>query len=98
MQIINSQQNNVVEKVLRDKDGRLVRARFAVYLQAGRVKARLLSFTYIQTIKAAVHAVVGTIKKEIEKILNFFDIDFPTPKLAFQKIHVNGSKPRAPTQ
>ena len=46
MQIVNSKVN-IIEKVLRDKQGRLVRARFQVYEIAGRIKARLLDFTYI---------------------------------------------------
>ncbi len=46
MQIIQSQQN-IVERVIRDKEGRLVRARFAIYESAGRIKARLIDFVYL---------------------------------------------------
>ena len=52
-QIIQSQglpagrHGNIVEKVLRDKEGKLIRARFFVYENGGRIKARLLDFVYI---------------------------------------------------
>lgn len=90
-------QTNIVEKVLRDKEGRLVRARFQVYEVAGRVKARLVDFTYIETLTGAVIALAGFIKNTVIEIVNAFDKHFDVPQLTFQTIYTNGSKPRAPT-
>ncbi len=96
MQIINSQ-SQIVEKVLRDKEGRLVRARFYVYEVAGRIKARLLDFSYIETLKGTVTKLVSSFKKIVVKHSNFLnktlEIVFVSPKA----IYFNGSKPRAPT-
>ncbi len=46
MQIIQAK-TNFVEKIIRDKDGRLVRATFSVYENGGRIKAKLVDYVYI---------------------------------------------------
>jgi hypothetical protein len=97
MQIVHSK-NNIVEKVLRDKEGRLVRARFTVYENAGRIKARLLDFVYldIKELTGKVLAIASKIKEAVLKI-NF---TYQTPTFAFVKIEnleANGTKARAPT-
>lgn len=98
MKIINSQ-NQIVEKVFRDKNGKLIRATFAIYENAGRVKARLIKFVYIETLALAgkVLSLFGNIKnkfKNFEKSVSFL---INIPKLKFERILINGSKPRAPT-
>ncbi|MES3004693.1 MAG: hypothetical protein V4690_01115 [Patescibacteria group bacterium] len=99
MQIIQSQQN-IVEKVIRDKEGRLVRARFAIYESAGRIKARLIDFVYIaeQTLlNGAVFALNGfsKIKKAVSQYYkNVFSYNLT---LVSNSLYFNGSKPRAPT-
>ena len=97
MQIIESN-SKIVEKVLRDKEGRLVRASFQIYEVAGRVKARLIDFTYIETLKGAVLSLSSLIKPKIVRLgsqaskLRFVSPYFTTDTLTF-----SGSKPRAPT-
>lgn len=96
MQIIQSQQN-IVEKVLRDKEGRLVRARFQVYEVAGRIKARLIDFSIIETLKGSVLSLSNFIKEKTVQLVQVFEKTFTAPHFAFEIIYVNGSKPRAPT-
>src|SRR3989338_4411724 len=97
MQIIESN-SKIVEKVLRDKEGRLVRASFQIYEVAGRVKARLIDFTYIETLKGAGLSLAGFIKHKIIRLgsqgskLRFVSPYFTTDTLTF-----SGSKARAPT-
>ena len=97
MQLVKSQ-SNIVEKVLRDKEGRLVRARFQVYENAGRIKARLVDFVYLteKAISSAVQALPGFFKK----VTSRFDLEVRgiiSPFITFEILHFSGSKPRAPT-
>ncbi len=96
MQIVSSK-SNIVEKVFRDKEGRLVRARFTVYENAGRIKARLLDFSYIETLKGTVASLVSFVKEKVKILVQVLEFSFETPTLAFQTIYTSGSKPRAPT-
>jgi hypothetical protein len=95
MQITKSQ-HNIVEKILRDKEGRLVRARFSVYENAGRIKARLLDFTYIESLKGAVLALGGFIKQTLVQTVSKFEKVFISPLFSIT-LNFIGSKPRAPT-
>lgn len=96
MQIIQSK-SNIVERVLRDKEGRLLRARFQVYEVAGRIKARLLDFTYIESLKGAVLSLTDFIKENVKQLTQDFSKAFISPHFAFETIYSCGSKPRAPT-
>ncbi len=96
MQIINSS-NQIVEKILRDKEGRLVRARFSIYEVAGRVKARLIDFTYIETLKGAVLSLTSFIKEKTIQVVRVFEKAFTSPYFASDTLTFSGSKPRAPT-
>ncbi len=96
MQIIQSK-NRIVERIFRDKEGRLVRARFSVYENAGRIKARLLDFTYIELLKSAVLKLTGFIKEKAEQFIAIFEKAFVTPFFNTNTLAFNGSKPRAPT-
>ena len=96
MQIVQAK-GNIVEKIIRDKDGRLVRAQFYVYENAGRMKARLLDIEYIQTLKNTVFNLPGFIKEKTARIVNSFDKLFQSPQFTLETIYTNGSKPRAPT-
>lgn len=92
-----AQAGNIIEKILRDKEGRLINARFYVYESAGRIKARLIDFTYIkELVHSVVFAISGAVKAIIvwssEIISNTFEVF-----LNFQTIYLSGSKPRAPT-
>jgi hypothetical protein len=95
MQITKSQ-HNIVEKILRDKEGRLVRARFSVYENAGRIKARLLDFTYIEALKSAVLKIVGFTKEKAQETISFFETNYTSPLFSLT-LNFTGSKPRAPT-
>ncbi len=102
MQIIHSkglpaQAGNIVEKVLRDKEGRLVRARFYVYENAGRMKARLVDFSIIETLKGVVATLAGFVKEKISQPVLFFKKTSETLGLINQSLYFTGSKPRAPT-
>ena len=96
MQIINSS-NQIIEKVLRDKEGRLVRARFSVYEIAGRVKARLIDFSYIETLKGSVLSLSSFIKEKSVQTARVFEKIFTSPYFATDTLTFSGSKPRAPT-
>lgn len=96
MQIIQSQ-SNIVEKVLRDKEGRLVRARFQVYEVAGRVKARLLDFSYIESLKGTVLSLSNYINKKAVCFVQSFNKTFVSPFFPTKALAFTGSKPRAPT-
>ncbi len=98
MQIAKSQ-SNIVERVLRDKDGKLIRARFFVYENGGRIKARLLNFVYLaeQVLLKGTSfllSIASKTKSIVSKILN----TSLTPRTyALAPILFSGSKPRAPT-
>lgn len=99
MQVIKSQ-SNIVEKVIRDKEGKLIRARFFVYENGGRIKARLLDFVYLaeQTLLNGANFLLSTVMSK-----RHFDTLFPsvktytTPFTILDIISFSGSKPRAPT-
>lgn len=96
---ITTPRGNFIEKVFRDTEGRLVRATFCVYEEAGRVKARLLNFVYIddslQNKEVLCLEIANTnfdfdVEEEVDhKILSpYFDLNLLT---------FLGSKPRAPS-
>ena len=99
MQITHSK-NQFVEKVLRDKEGRLVRATFCVYENGGRVKARLVSVIYLaeKALQSATFALSGFVNKKISPIVNFFGKAVASPYFSVETLYQNGSKPRAPTR
>ena len=98
MQLTRVKQNTI-EKVLRDKEGRLVRATFYVYENAGRVKARLVDFVYLteEIIKSTKVFLAGFLKAQVSNLDNVINklniISFINREILF----VSGSKPRAPT-
>ena len=96
MQIIQSK-GNIVEKVFRDRGGRLVRASFYVYESAGRVKARLLKFSYIHELVGQVYSLFAPLLKKISQSLSAFSKSITTPFINKQVLAFSGSKPRAPT-
>ena len=99
MQIIQSK-GNIVEKVIRDKDGRLIRARFFVFESNGRIRARLIDFVYLTEqalISCANFLLSVAIKiKQIWKN-SHFSKSFTSPFNTLNNIYSSGSKPRAPT-
>lgn len=98
MQIVQSK-NNIVEKVLLDKEGRLVRARFVVYENGGRIKAKLIDFVYITAgfVSGKVLSLSTNFKKVVSQSKTFLNKTVVSPFLNLNSIYSSGSKPRAPT-
>lgn len=99
MQVIKSQ-GNIVEKVLRDKEGKLIRARFFVYENGGRIKARLLDFVYLteQILLKGKELLLSIFKKDkLETAFKFFAFSLKTKNYRLATVYSLGSKPRAPT-
>ncbi len=96
MQIIQSN-SSIVEKVIRDKQGRLVRARFQVYEVTGRIKARLIDFSIIETLKGSVLSLSNFIKEKAIQVVQAFEKEFSSPYFSTTALAFSGSKPRAPT-
>ena len=98
MQIVRAQ-SNTVEKIIRDKHGRLVRATFYVYENAGRVKARLIDFVYLteEIIKSTKVFLAGFFKKAPSARSDLAGKSIVSPFLNFEILFFSGSKPRAPT-
>ena len=98
MQIVRAQ-GNTVERVIRDKNGKLIRATFYVYESAGRIKARLVDFVYIseQAIKSAVFFLTGFLRNNTQGNPVYEHKSVTSPFLNTEILFSSGSKPRAPT-
>ena len=99
MQIVESK-GNIVEKILRDRDGKLVRAKFYVYESAGRVKARLVAVTYLEEksgISAPAFSLPGHKKGKLLWSEFFGENDIVPSFITSDILYSSGSKPRAPT-
>jgi|SRR3989344_4944713 len=95
MQIV-AHKGNIVEKVLRDKEGRLVRAKFYVYESAGRIRARLLEAVIIPELignKLSISSPMSDIGVKMSKCL----FDTISPYFTKDVLNFLGNKPRAPT-
>ncbi|MBI4155817.1 MAG: hypothetical protein HY507_01120 [Candidatus Zambryskibacteria bacterium] len=98
MQIV-SHKGNIVEKILRDKQGRLVRARFYVYESGERIKARLVDFVYLDekdSNNTEKFSLPGY-KKEDKYFYEIFEKSQTSPFTTLESLYFLGSKPRAPT-
>ena len=98
MQIV-SQKGNAIEKVLRDKEGRLVRATFYIYESAGRIKARLIDFKYLneEEFDNSSNFALSGYEKEQKYFTKVFEKALISPYITSENIYFSGSKPRAPT-
>lgn len=99
MNIVKSH-GNIVEKVLRDKEGRLIRARFFVYENGGRIKARLLDFVYVteQFLLKGKELLLSIFKKDnFSRVFKTFGFSLSSIFFILYSIFNLGSKPRAPT-
>ena len=99
MQVGHLKKVNFIEKVFRDKEGRLVRARFSVYGSAGRIKARLVDVVYldVKAIAGKVFALAGFTKSKSFPMSDIGVKPILSPYLTFEILYFSGSKPRAPT-
>ena len=97
MQIVRVQ-SNTVEKIIRDKKGRLVRATFYVYENAGRVKARLVDFVYLteEIIKSTTFFLTGFSKGNTQGY-PVYNLKSAISSFVNEILYFSGSKPRAPT-
>ncbi len=101
MKQVTLSKSNYIEKILRDADGRLVRATFCVYENGGRIKARLVSAVYIEENIATENKI---------PLLNFTTLSvvkyqkaslggkITSPYFNSSLLYSLGSKPRAPTR
>jgi hypothetical protein len=99
MQITNPR-GNFIEKVLRDRNGRLVRATFCVYECNGRAKAHLLSAILIPelgAIEGKTFAIGGTVAYKIPLVSSTSAYFVVSPYFSSELLYSIGSKPRAPT-
>jgi hypothetical protein len=98
-QIIHSN-GNIVEKVLRDKEGKLIRARFFVYENGGRIKARLLDFVYLteQILLKGKELLLSIVSKTSTTVSNFFVLKVVTRNYKLATVYAIGSKPRGPNK
>lgn len=99
MNLIQSK-SNIVEKVLRDKEGKLIRARFFVYENGGRIKARLLDFVYLteQVLLSSANFLLSSLSKTKSIVTKFSSVKtYTSPFTILNTIYFSGSKPRAPT-
>ena len=98
MRQIDYLKGNVVEKVIRDKEGRLVLASFFVYECAGRLRARLLEFSYLdeRTLGGDILSISRHEKYKMEVSI-LASIPLASPYFSKNILLSYGSKPRAPT-
>lgn len=96
---ITTPRGNLIEKVLRDKDGRLVRASFCVYQESGRVKARLLNVVYLdESLENKEVLCLEGLKDNFEfEVEEKQDHKILSPYFDFNILSFLGSKPRAPS-
>lgn len=91
---------NYVERIIRDKNGRLVRATFCVYEYSGHIKARLISAEYIKEDiieNRSTPALVGFVQKELKNFVEYVG-ETISPYFNLNTLYFSGSKPRAPTK
>lgn len=97
-QVVKSK-SNIVEKVILDKEGRLVCATFQVYENAGRIKARLIDFVYITAgaISGKVAGILGSVQKTDVAVRKLSQSLLSPTFYLLSSIYSTGSKPRAPS-
>ncbi len=108
MRQITPAKSNIVEKILRDGSGRLVRATFCVYECGGRMKARLVSAVYLDE-NISIRSSAKTPLKNYTTLLTsprtvlggykeiVFESKTVSPYFNKNTLYSFGSKPRAPT-
>lgn len=90
---------NYIERVIRDKNGQLVRATFCVYECSGQIKARLVSAEYIKedVVENNITPIlVGFVQKGLKNFIEYVG-ETASPYFNLNTLYFSGSKPRAPT-
>ena len=87
-----------VERIVRDKNGQLVRAIFCVYECNGHIKARLINAEIIKEFfeNKKVVEIAGFVKEELQNFIEFVSATV-SPYFTLNTLYTSGSKPRAPT-
>jgi hypothetical protein len=91
---------NLIEKIIRDTQGRLVRATFCVYIQGDQVKARLINAVLIEQttiLENTILALSGSCTAHTSYKNISFVHSFVSPYIDTDLLYTAGSKPRAPT-
>ena len=89
-----------VEKIVRDSNGRLVRATFCVYENNGHIKARLIKAIYLEEfekIENKVATLPGSARENSFQTKTVFEEKVVSPYFDSNLLYSLGSKPRAPT-
>ena len=97
---ISPRTGQTVEKIIRDANGRLVRATFYVYQSGTRLRARLISSEFVEQVKgiaAKVLTLPGFCPKTVFGNLAYFFSSIESPYFNSSLLYFVGSKPRAPT-
>lgn len=96
---LSQPRGKIIEKVLQNPDGQMVRAVFCVYETEGRVKARLLHSTVIgiESQKPEILTLGGSIFSYTPESRVIFYTPIVSPFVDSNSIYFSGSKPRAPT-
>ena len=92
-----TQKANFIERIIYDKNGRLVRATFCVYQRDGRIKARIVDLSYINQITGKILTLPGLFKKIKSSKKTGGSKSTASPYFSFNLLSFLGSKPRAPT-
>lgn len=103
--IINSMQlahprGNLIEKIVHDGQGRLVRATFCVYEDNGRIKARLIQAILIEEVPAIQNKILSLANLNPKKVIHseiVYQSRIISPYFNNNLLYFSGSKPRAPT-
>jgi len=99
MRQIASPRGNLIEKILKDSNGKLVRVTFCVYEVNGHIKARVVSAVPVIEVASnesnlALYGVTSA--QSISEIISY-EHSFVSPYFNSATIQLVGSKPRAPT-
>ena len=99
MRQITPSKANFIEKIVRDTNGRLLRATFCVYENGGHIKARLLSVVYVEESaienKTPLLSFSSLGEEKHQEII--FENKTVSPYFNSNILYSSGSKPRAPT-
>lgn len=89
---------NYVERIIRDKNGQLVRATFCVYECNGHIKARLINAELVKEVlqNEKVEILTGFVQKEYRNFIEYVGATV-SPYFSLNTLYFSGSKPRAPT-
>ncbi|MFA5888811.1 MAG: hypothetical protein WCW47_00505 [Candidatus Paceibacterota bacterium] len=87
-----------VERIVRDKNGQLVRATFCVYECDGHIKARLINAEIINEYlqKTEILKLGGLTAKWVRNYVEYVGATI-SPYFSLNTLYFSGSKPRAPT-